>query len=166
MTDWGDAPALRVGALARRLVRAVAERTRAELAASGFTDLRPVHNVVFAQLTAGGARITDMAARAGITKQAVTLMVDHLEAGGYLARVGDPSDRRAKLVELTERGRAAANASVRIVEGIDRDGTARLGGQRLAELKATLWELVVSLEAPTTRPGSTGPDPGGPVADG
>lgn len=166
MADQGDVPALRVGALTRRLVRAVAERTRAELAGSGFADLRPVHNVVFAQLTRGGARITDMAARVGITKQAVTLLVDHLEAGGYVARVADPSDGRAKLVELTDRGRAAANASLAIVEGIDRDWTARLGAQRLAELKATLWELVVSLEPPTTHRGATGTHPGGPAAAG
>jgi DNA-binding MarR family transcriptional regulator len=156
MAEGAGVPAARVGMLARRLVRALTERTRGELAAAGFTDLRPVHNVVFALLLGGGRRITDMAAATGVTKQAVTLMVDHLEAGGYVARAADPEDRRAKLVVLTDRGRAAAAASEAIVERIDAEFAARLGAARLDELKAGLWELVASLDRPPAVPGAPG----------
>jgi DNA-binding MarR family transcriptional regulator len=141
-------PTARLAVLARRLVRALTERTRGELAAAGFTDVRPVHNVVFALLLDGGRRITDMAAATGVTKQAVTLMVDHLEAGGYVARAADPGDRRAKLVVLTDRGRAAAAASEAIVDRIDAGFAERLGAARLDDLRATLSELVGSLERP------------------
>jgi len=147
----------RVGVLARRLVRALTERTRQELGVAGFPDLRPVHNLVFALVEGGGARITDMAAQLGMTKQAVTLMVDYLEGRGYVTREDDPRDRRAKLVELTERGRAAARASLDVVERIERDWVARLGRDRMTTLKQTLAELVRSLAPP---PDGTGPGPG------
>jgi len=152
----GAVPAVRVGVLARRLVRGISERTRRELAGAGFRDLRPVHNVVFALLQRGGRRITDMASDVGVTKQAVTLLVDHLEGGGYVERVADPSDRRAKLVVLTDRGRAAAAASAAIVEEIDRGFAARLGSARLTEVKASLRELVVSLDGGGPVPGGSG----------
>ena len=83
-------PPTRLTALARRLVRLVTDRARSELIGAGFSEVRPAHNVVLAQVAGSesGARITDMADRAGVTKQAVTLMVDHLEAGGYVVRSG------------------------------------------------------------------------------
>ena len=55
----------------------------------GFSDIRR-STTLYSQLEDGGGRITDMAARLGVTKQAVTLMVDHLEARGYVVRVADP----------------------------------------------------------------------------
>jgi DNA-binding MarR family transcriptional regulator len=142
----------RLGAVARLLVRAVADRSRAELATAGFPDLRPVHNVVLGQLGEGGARITDMAAQSGVTKQAVTILVDYLEARGYVGRVADPRDGRAKLVRLTDRGRAAADASDRIADEIERGWAEQIGAEDLAAVKRTLRRLVASL--------STG-DPGG-----
>jgi DNA-binding MarR family transcriptional regulator len=156
-------PPTRLTALARRLVRVVTDRTRAELARAGFSDVRPGHNLVLAQVAAvaSGVRITDMAGRAGVTKQAITLMVDHLAAGGYVDRVADPSDRRAKLVVLTERGTAAADASRRAVEEIERRWAQRLGAERLAETKATLADLIAGLEPGADGPGSAGATPGG-----
>jgi DNA-binding MarR family transcriptional regulator len=111
-----------------------------------------------------GARITDMSDRADVTKQAVTLMVDHLEAGGYVVRVADPTDRRAKLVVLTERGAEAAEVSRRAAEEIERGWGDLLGAERLTELKTTLTDLITGLERdaargldpPETRPGDGG----------
>jgi len=137
---------VRVGLLARRLVRAVAERTRGELAAHGFTDLRPVHNAVFAQVFPSGARITEVATRLGVTKQHVALLVDELERGGYVERVPDPTDGRAKLVRLTDRGRAAARVALRSAQRMDQQWASVVGAERLGEMKATLWELVQAAE--------------------
>jgi DNA-binding MarR family transcriptional regulator len=159
-------PPTRLTALARRLVRLVTDRARSELIRAGFSEVRPTHNVVLAQVAGSesGARITDMADRAGVTKQAVTLMVDHLEAGRYVARVADPSDRRAKLVVLTERGAAAAEVSRRAAEEIERGWGEVLGAERLTELKATLTDLIAGLErdaAPGLDPPKTRPGDGG-----
>jgi DNA-binding MarR family transcriptional regulator len=159
-------PPTRLTALARRLVRLVTDRARSELIGAGFSEVRPAHNVVLAQLAGSepGARITDMADRAGVTKQAVTLMVDHLEAGGYVVRVADPSDRRAKLVVLTERGAAAAEVSRRAAEEIERGWGEVLGAERFTELKTTLTDLIAGLErdaAPGLDPPETRPGDGG-----
>ena len=131
-----------LGALCRRLVWAIAEETKAELAAQGFGDVRPAHNAVFALVAGGVGRVTDMAAALGMTKQAVTLMVDHLEAGGYLKRAPDPDDGRAKVVRLSRRGRAAAAVSAQTAAGLDRRWEQTIGRRRLDECKAALAELV------------------------
>jgi DNA-binding MarR family transcriptional regulator len=149
-------PVQGLGAVARRLVRSLSERTRRELAAAGYPDVRPVHHLVLAQLGASGARITDMAARLGLTKQAVTLMVDHLEGRGYAARVPDPGDGRAKLVELTERGRAAAVTAGRVAAAIEREWAARLGPEPLAAVEATLASLADSLDPRRSPAGGSG----------
>ena len=159
-------PPTRLTALARRLVRLVTDRARSELIRAGFSEVRPAHNVVLAQAAASesGARITDMADRAGVTKQAITLMVDHLEASGYVVRVADPSDRRAKLVVLTERGAAAAEVSRRAAEEIERGWGELLGSERLTETKTTLTDLIAGLErdaAPGLEPPETRPGDGG-----
>ena len=69
-----------------------------------FNDLRPSHGNAMEQLDLeDGLRLTDMAARAGITVQSMGELVDDLEAKGYLERRPDPHDRRAKRIHLTER---------------------------------------------------------------
>jgi len=83
------------------------EAAIAEVQASGHPQLRGTHLQLAPFMGLHGARITDMAARAGITKQAVGQIVDELEALGYAERVPDPADKRARLVVATDRGRAA-----------------------------------------------------------
>ena len=51
----------------------------------------------------------DLAAYARITKQSMGSLVDHLQAGGYVERVSDTTDQRAKVVRLTERGWSASS---------------------------------------------------------
>jgi DNA-binding MarR family transcriptional regulator len=135
---------VRLAALARQVARAAANTVRAELAANGFPDVAPAHNAVFAQLSGGGARVTDMAAGLGVTKQAVTMLVNHLDDAGYVHRVDDEDDGRAKLVQLTERGRAAAAVSLRAAERLDHHWAQVLGADRLAACKEALEEVLRS----------------------
>jgi DNA-binding MarR family transcriptional regulator len=76
------------------------------LAAAGYSDIQPAYRHIFPYIAVAGARLTDIAARAGLTKQAVGYLVDSLELLGYVERVPDPRDRRAKLIRFTEKGRA------------------------------------------------------------
>ena len=59
-----------------------------------------------------GSRITDVARKAGISKQAVGQLVDELQGLGYVTRVSDPTDARARLVVLTDQGRTAMFAGL------------------------------------------------------
>lgn len=56
----------------------------------------------------GGVRSSVLAEHLGIAPRSATEVVDALEAKGLVARSPDPTDRRATLVSLTERGRALA----------------------------------------------------------
>src|SRR3954454_7085074 len=74
---------------------------------AGFSDLRPGHGCVFGTITREGDRLTVLAERANLTKQAVGEVVSELERAGYVERVPDPSDGRAKIIRLTKDGEAA-----------------------------------------------------------
>ena len=99
-----------IGILFQQLARDFERRARATLRERGHTGLQPSHQVVFASLGPDGARLTDLASRAGMTKQAMGQLVDDLEALGYVERIPDPCDGRAKIVRLTAKKRAIARA--------------------------------------------------------
>ena len=81
--------------------------------AEGFTDLRPTHGFVFVRLTPVGATVGQVAAHLGVTKQAASQLVEELEQKGSVRRGPHPRDARARLVTLTERGRACTRAANR-----------------------------------------------------
>src|SRR4051812_13249112 len=93
-----------LGTLLRMPYQAMmAEGVEPALAAAGFGDLRTAHLPVIQALAThpAGLRATALAAYAGITKQSMGYLVDHLGAGGYAERAPDPTDQRAKVVCLT-----------------------------------------------------------------
>lgn len=113
-----------------------------ELAAAGFPDVRPSHTgCVFAHLPPEGARLTELAERAGLRKQTLSYFVDYLEDHGYVERVPDPTDRRAKLVCLTERGQEAARVAETAIPRIEAQWTQSLGQERMAQLRDLLRAL-------------------------
>src|SRR5436190_1632860 len=71
--------------------------------ARGETGLRPKHGAVIANIDSGGTRPSVLAARAGMARPAMGELVDELEAAGYVQRVPDPDDRRAKLIRPTKK---------------------------------------------------------------
>jgi len=93
-----------------------------------------------------GTRLTELARRAGVTKQAMMQMVDDLEEGGFVRRTPDPEDARAKAVRLTARGvrqRALARQAVQMAESRIRR---ELGPRRYAALRSALEDLTVREE--------------------
>src|SRR5215213_7676799 len=76
----------------------------------GYAEIRPGHGCVFRFIDDDGTRLTELAERSGLTKQAVGEVVADLEELGYVERVPDPADRRAKTIVLTRRGRDALAA--------------------------------------------------------
>ena len=137
MTDEArvEPPLLRLlGLAARSLTTQLAER----LSEAGFGDQRLAHNAVFANVPPEGIRLTDLAERAGMTKQAMAELVDDLERLGYLRRRPDPSDGRARLIEFNERGWAAVRAALAAFEDMDAEIESRIGVERLHQLRRTL----------------------------
>jgi DNA-binding MarR family transcriptional regulator len=106
-------------ALLRRTARAMTEEITERLEASGFPDSPPRHHPVFENIDAHGTRLTVLAARAGLTHQAMGEVVTELERRGMVERVPDPSDGRARLVCLTPAGREVVRAAIRAIDGIE-----------------------------------------------
>lgn len=113
--------------------------------ARGWDDIRPSHGCVFRFIDPEhGSRLTDLAERGDLTKQAVGEMVSDLERLGYVERVPDPSDGRAKIVRLTARGRACYTAALEAFAAIEAAWAERFGERRVAELRALLEEVTAS----------------------
>jgi DNA-binding MarR family transcriptional regulator len=130
-----------LGILLRNPGQAVVGRVSAGLAEAGFDDIRPAHTAVFQHIEADGSRLTDLAERAQITKQSMGYLVDYLEERGYLERRADPSDRRATIICLTERGWAEIRAALAIIESLEKEWTRALGKQRMQQLRELLTDL-------------------------
>lgn len=103
---------------------------------------KPSHSAVFAQIRPEGNRLTDLARGANITPQAMGELVDELEELGYVERQPDPTDRRAKLIALTERGHACIAAGIETIDGIEERLDATLGARGHAQLRSLLTRLL------------------------
>ena len=130
-----------VGLLLFLPYRAMEFRVFEALAAAGFDDMTPAQARVFQRIAPGGCRLTDLAAQAGITKQSAGFLVDQLERAGYVERVPDPADGRARLVRIAERGVRSVAATRGIVAQVEAEWTAHLGARRMAELRRILTDL-------------------------
>ena len=106
--------------------------------AAGYGDLRPGHGCVFGNIDRDGSRLTDLAERARMTKQSVGEVASDLEARGYVERVPDPNDGRAKIIRLTERGREAQAIGQALIDDLERDWGERFGADRVAALREAL----------------------------
>ena len=78
--------------------RAMERRVLEAVRAAGFDDVTPAQARVFQRIGPGGTRLTDLAEQALITKQSAGFLVDQLERAGYVERVPDPTDARARLL--------------------------------------------------------------------
>jgi DNA-binding MarR family transcriptional regulator len=130
-----------LGILLREPFRVASERLHQRFAERGHPDVRPPHGNVLQFLDAGGTRVSALAQRAQMTKQSMAELVVHLERHGYVERVPDPGDRRAKLVRATPRGKEIYAIAREFAAEMEREWTARLGEQKMRRLRALLEEL-------------------------
>ena len=117
---------------------AFSEELARRLAQTPYNDIRATHGCVFGNIEPEGSRLTDLAERAHMTKQSVGEVATELERRGYLERVPDPSDGRAKIIRLTERGREAQALGREIIEEIEQEWAERFGAERVAALRDAL----------------------------
>lgn len=121
--------------------RAVERRVLARIAEEGADDITPAQSRVLQRLAPEPMRLTDLAEQAGVTKQTAGGIVDQLEVAGYLTRVPDPTDRRARLVTLSERGERLCEVAAREVDEQQQEWREHLGAERFAVLEAALRSL-------------------------
>jgi DNA-binding MarR family transcriptional regulator len=140
-------PAL-IGALLRVPSQAIHRRLIAELNAAGFRDLRLPHIAVFSYPSPDGARPGDLAERAGMSKQAMNQLLQSLEHLGYLRRIADEADARARIVRLTRRGQAVWDEEFRVLEQIEQEWRATLGEKSFEQLKRLLQKAWASDAVP------------------
>jgi DNA-binding MarR family transcriptional regulator len=127
------------------------EDFREELEQTEFADIRPTHGCVFRFVGGSGMRLTLLAEMAGMTKQSVGEVVDDLVARGYVKRIADPEDRRAKLICLTERGERAQATGRALFAEVEEQWRERYGERRIQQLRKLLEEIAAT-EAPGAAP--------------
>jgi MarR family transcriptional regulator for hemolysin len=110
-------------------------------------------------LTPGEARALSALARAGTIRQAVlaermgieamtlSTYLDRLESRGLVSRATDPSDRRAKLVNITEAAHAVMDQIARVGEGIRADMAGHMSQDQIEELRRTMRQIRSNLVA-------------------
>jgi DNA-binding MarR family transcriptional regulator len=108
---------------------------------AGHGDVRGAHGCVFGNIELAGMRLTELAERAGMTKQAVGEAVSDLEGLGYAERVADPSDGRAKIIRLTDQGGAAQRAGFAIIAELEAEWVERFGAERVEQMRSLLIDI-------------------------
>ena len=136
-----------IGELLRNPNAARARYVERGLASAGHAAIRQPHLPVFEYIDrVRGSRITYLAGHANITVQAMGELVDHLARHGYVERMPDPTDGRAKLVRLTARGLAIYALAGRLVSEVEATWTGYIGVQKFRQLKTLLAELWDAIE--------------------
>jgi DNA-binding MarR family transcriptional regulator len=104
-----------------------------------------------------------LAEMAGVTKQAISQQVAHLEARGYVVVEPDPADSRAKAVRLTERGRQSQQLGRPLFGELEEDWQRRFGATDVRELRRILEAILEQMDdtavLPRRRGGGQGPAP-------
>jgi DNA-binding MarR family transcriptional regulator len=130
---------------------------RQELVETGYGDIRPAHGCVFRFIREEPLRLTELATLAGMTKQSIGEVIDNLVELGYVKRVPDPQDRRAKLICLTDRGEEAQKIGLALFTKVEQRWAERYGPERFAQLRELLEEIAIT-ESPNAVPELARPD--------
>ena len=121
--------------------RAMERQVFATLRDAGYDDFTIAQARVFQRIAAEGSRLTVLAEQAQITKQSAGFLVDALEKAGYVERVPDPADARARLVVVSPRGSALVARSAEVVAQIEAEWEVHLGTRGWHDLRRLLSRL-------------------------
>jgi DNA-binding MarR family transcriptional regulator len=141
MSSSGPVSGQPIAPMMRVLWQEARDRIHIAFAEEGH-DLRAEHLAVLQHPGPDGQRPSTLAARSGMSRQAINHLVSHLEQAGYLERYSDPAERNARLIRLTERGRRLYERIETVAAAIEAEWAQQVGAQRLEELRATLSDLL------------------------
>lgn len=129
--------------LSRLLNETAIDRLRERTGSAG---LRAAHTALLPHIDLEGTRLTVLAERVGVTKQAVAQLLDELESLGVIERVPDPGDGRAKLVRFSPKGRVGLLAGLELLRELEGELAAALGAKRWKAFRAAIFDLLRELE--------------------
>lgn len=135
-----------LGHVLTRTSRLFHEHALQAVHAAGFVEVRESWIGLLRYVEEGGVRSSALADRLGVTRQAAGQLVSELESRGYVERVPDPTDGRAKLVRLTERGLGAWSTGLDALASLQEDLTSELGPEPLLALHTHGAVLLEALE--------------------
>jgi DNA-binding MarR family transcriptional regulator len=121
--------------------RAAADRIFTVVRDAGFSEWTVAQSRLLMGIDPDGTRLSVLADRAQIAKQTATALVDKLERAGYVTRVPDPTDGRARLVRLTPRAEAALPVARAEEARIEAEWEAHLGTTSMRQLREALTAL-------------------------
>ena len=119
-----------IGRLLNNAVRRFEDRVLELMADAGYRDTRISHIHLTRNLDRDGTRLTELATRGGMTKQAMGELVDQCAGIGLVERTMDPADKRARIVKFTPRGFAWLELFRRAVDQAENEMRAELGETR------------------------------------
>jgi DNA-binding MarR family transcriptional regulator len=140
-----QSPRLHIGQLLTQLTRLFQSDLFDRLVAAGLADARVPHTHVTAYIKADGSRLTELAAQARMTLPAMSELVDDLQRLGIVERRPDPSDKRAKLICLTDAGWEAMRTAHRAIADIEADYAGLLGAESFEATARALDQLLLGL---------------------
>ncbi len=118
----------------------------------GFADLRLSHLVLIRDLPLTGRRTTEIAEASSMTKQAVGQLAIELERAGYVKRLTDPTDGRAKIVKYTNRGEGLVAIIPKVLRTTEGEIEAMIGRSAFRELRRGLLKLAAKAAVETREP--------------
>jgi len=127
------------------LTDALHRRVFEHFAACGFGDIRNGHQAVFINIDDEGSTLTELAARAKLSKQAMHELVNDLEALGYVERVPSAKDGRSKLIRTTDKGERSIEAAWEGINQLEREWARILGPAEMKALRTALHRLRMTL---------------------
>ncbi|WP_202909555.1 MarR family winged helix-turn-helix transcriptional regulator [Alkalilacustris brevis] len=127
-----------VGRFMNQAAKLFEQRVIELMHAKGFREIGTAHVNLTRHLDKAGNRLTELAARADMTKQSMRELVAHTELAGLVERRPDPSDGRAKIIAFTPVGLRWLDAFGESVRTAEREMSAVIGPTALAQLKQAL----------------------------
>ena len=127
-----------VGPLYAAFTGRITDRLRAETNGA----VRAAHSPIFIYIEDEGSTLTELAAKARMTKAAMKELVDDLEANGFLVRRPSPKDGRAKLIFTTDRGERLIERGRALIAQIEADWAKQIGKRRFEALKTDLRQIL------------------------
>lgn len=136
-----------IGKLFKLAARDFSDRALVKLRERGYPDLTPFHTELISNLDVEGTRISILAERANMSKQAMGQIVNELEKHGIIVRTPDPDDGRAALIRFTDAGWDFLRCAYDVKNEIEAEYTAMIGSDGMATLRKLLDAIVSGTES-------------------